>query len=389
VGSSLGVSLGGGAPPSPTSAPRSFSFARSFGPSLSPSGSPLQHTSALPGSPLPAPTRSRSITGAPGSPRHLPHILSPDDVVRSLEEHSLSPGSQGSRRLSEQPLECRELPDDIVLPFSDRPVEIKDLCGLVQNRPLYNLVRVALAHSSLDIDKHLALTREEMDDRRWVERLRKSLQPRSEFLWGRLELIFGLSGTHSPAEVAEWTKTDEDDQYAMVEPIYSDEPLLEKPINLGRLSPSPAIEATLPDAEVPPSSPLPFGPLSPGPLSPDPFSLRTGRRHDRHRSGSSTGSLRGKGFMECIDEVSTPVAPEEPTRHMDIAGSPLPREDVVSPREREAVGVRLTAGMSASWETAVESESEGTPSKERPRVLGPGLKFTFGPAPHAWSTLKV
>jgi hypothetical protein len=353
LGSSLGVSLG--SPPAVQGNDlRSFSFARSFGPSLSPSSSPRQ-----------PPASPRGIAAPPASPHQLPRILSTDDVVRSLEEHTHSPRSQGSRRLSEQPLDCTELSNDITLPFSDRPSEIRELCDLPQNRPLFNLVRSTL--SSFDLDKHVALTREELDDREWVERLRRVTQPRSEFLWGRLELVLGLWASHYDPEHAP-----EDEQHTTVERVYSNESVLN--IDPGLLSPT--------SEAAPPVSPLFLGSFSPDSCSPRPRS----NRHHR-RSGSSVSPC----FMECIDEVSaTQEEPAKPRAADEecMVGS-LSHEPELSEesQERYPVGVRLTAEMP---ESAIDSESEGTPSGERARTLGPGLKFTFGAGPATpWKSVTV
>ena len=94
---------------------------------------------------------------------------------------------------------------DIILPFADRPEEIKELLEVEpKNLGLYEQLKETFSPSLSsstsnngrwsfsDLVTHLRTPREEMADQDFIDLLKASVQPRSQLLWERLRACLGV-----------------------------------------------------------------------------------------------------------------------------------------------------------------------------------------------------
>lgn len=181
---------------------------------------------ASPGSPKLRPSSPGNIgpslarRGSTGGslPQHTK--LSPEKLVE-LAHSSCNPrpaignGTPGSA--GTQPVSFTPLPDDVYLPFVDRPVEVASLISTSPTAKLFALlsqtfppdarapasaVPDAKVPSANDDSKQWTyaelenwfkkVPREEVDDATWVRKARQCVLPRSELIWERLKGAFGI-----------------------------------------------------------------------------------------------------------------------------------------------------------------------------------------------------
>jgi len=94
-----------------------------------------------------------------------------------------------------EPMDMVPLPEDILLPYADRPSELAELFALTANNVLLRLVSDTLARDSVDREtvngdpvrwsveafhEHLMLPREQCADALWIARIRRCIRPRGE-----------------------------------------------------------------------------------------------------------------------------------------------------------------------------------------------------------------
>lgn len=149
--------------------------------------------------------------------------LTPREVVDLARETAQLGTSQQSSHISShprsslavsemEPVEFVPLADDLLLPFDDRPEEVKALLEAAPNKPLVKLISLALpAGSSGSTDptewKHDDLIaylktvgRDQKSDREWVADLRLAVQTKSEALWEKLKDCLGIEEEEAPAD---------------------------------------------------------------------------------------------------------------------------------------------------------------------------------------------
>ncbi|KAG7443542.1 uncharacterized protein BT62DRAFT_316311 [Guyanagaster necrorhizus] len=153
--------------------------------------------------PPPAPRLSfaSSSFNQPSSPRRasqsISHALTPDELVQLARSPTeSSPALQPT---------FTPLPDDILLPFIDRPAEVSALISSPPSSRLFALLQLTFTgtktHSAVDPAKWsyaqlhdwlVKTTREEASDTLWVAYARACILAHSELIWERVKGALGI-----------------------------------------------------------------------------------------------------------------------------------------------------------------------------------------------------
>lgn len=178
----------------------------------SPTGSPKMRP-ASPGGLGGSGLVRRPSTGSVALPQHTK--LSPEQLVE-LAHNSTHPKPAGPLAGS-APVNFTPLPDDVYLPFIDRPTEVASLISTPPTAKLYALLSQTFPLDartpasavpnaktpSVESDPKLwtyaelenwskKVPREEVDDATWVRKARKCIRPRSELIWERVKGALGI-----------------------------------------------------------------------------------------------------------------------------------------------------------------------------------------------------
>lgn len=142
--------------------------------------------------------------------------LSPEKLVE-LVRTSCNPRPAGTSAPLPTPVSFRPLPDDVYLPFIDRPGEVATLIATQPSSKLFALLsqtfppdarasasaNPSAATPSIDSDPTKwtyaelenwlrKVPREEVEDAVWVRKARKCILPRSELIWERIKGALGI-----------------------------------------------------------------------------------------------------------------------------------------------------------------------------------------------------
>lgn len=132
-----------------------------------------------------------------------------------LARSSCNPRSAGMTSGQPAPVSFTALPDDIYLPFVDRPAEVTSLVSIPPSSKLLALLAQTFppearasaddqtSTPSVDSDAHTwtyaqlevwmkRVRREDVDDANWVRKARHCILPRSELIWERIKGALGI-----------------------------------------------------------------------------------------------------------------------------------------------------------------------------------------------------
>lgn len=128
-----------------------------------------------------------------------------DDTQQVLQHQHARALSSTSLINAPPPPSMKPIEADIILPFADRPAEIKELLeSEPKNRALNEQLRDTFCSPSSfpsssshkwsfeDLQAHLAKSRQEMPDQDFIDQLKASVAPRSQLLWERLRACLGV-----------------------------------------------------------------------------------------------------------------------------------------------------------------------------------------------------
>ncbi|EAU90171.2 hypothetical protein CC1G_05709 [Coprinopsis cinerea okayama7 len=212
-----------GAPPSPTLSPRM----RPVGPNQSPRLSAIGGSSYNHGKPRLTPEQLVELARQATSPRTLAQIATASSAGPSspapgspiMRSHSPAFSASGATPGVVAPATFTPLPDDIYLPFVDRPYEVAQLISTPPDAKLFNLLAQTLPKTYegplsspdpsfpdailLPLDPvrwtytqlHAHLTQVDRDvdsDVVWVAKARKCIMSHSELIWERVKGCFGV-----------------------------------------------------------------------------------------------------------------------------------------------------------------------------------------------------
>lgn len=380
---------------------------------------PSEHSPVRPFSETNKPTRqgtADTVTPTTALGLAIPGHTATGETV-NVELRPPSSGGAAPDQTEFEPLKCREMDDDLLLPFVDRVDEVKELLFTVpQNQPLTDLIRDCMTQrpsTSPDIDKswtyedferHLDLTREKMPDGPWLKELGAQLAARSESVWARLRSCFGVdmediedaieaAEARKLAESTENSQLNTESERMLPAPLSFDDtgvhfPSMLSPIAIDALSDGDQIlenrqiqnelnrrslsKATPPEEHVSRFGTAQQTPPSPS-TSPSANTASGGNRrrshHPRLGSTSSSGSIRPAWAMQPIQEQPNEVKVDNlPKLSQDtLKEHDFSHKDRDEVEERELASRRLAAaGLSADF--AAIHNRDPSPSPSLPKL---------------------
>ncbi|KAL6307233.1 hypothetical protein BKA93DRAFT_837465 [Sparassis latifolia] len=191
------------------------SFTQPPSPGAGPSPGSQPPRPASPGSPRMAPTLTRRYSGSGVSAFSNQQKLSPDQLVELARQscHPRPSTSAGTApptpaASAPAPVSFTPLPDDVFLPFVDRPAEVAQLIASPPSAKLFALLAQTFPSmneptsvypddpkhwSYRDLERWLIIVdRDEASDAEWVAKARACVLSHSELIWERIKGALGV-----------------------------------------------------------------------------------------------------------------------------------------------------------------------------------------------------
>ncbi|EKM50504.1 uncharacterized protein PHACADRAFT_263833 [Phanerochaete carnosa HHB-10118-sp] len=317
----------------------------------SPTGSPKLRPSSPGGIGGPGLVR-RPSAGSSALPQYTK--LSPEQLVE-LAHNSTHPKPSGPLAGSTS-VNFTPLPDDVYLPFIDRPSEVTSLISTSPTAKLFALLSQTFPPDarapasavpnaktpSVDSDPRLwsyaelenwlkKIPREEIDDATWVHRARQCIRPRSELIWERAKGALGIPPELDTDELLE----------EEIDPLAAYIPSARAPIAIPQGIPRLGLNSQMLDADVfEPDSPVVTGSVSGSQTFPPP---------------SPVDSDTELSIEPVLPAAPPPPSTVDPTTGATMTSLHELREEDEEAAEQEGAG----AGDAAKFPASLPSDVQG------------------------------